>query len=403
MLNQDGDFVGFDVVIGNPPYGVRAVEIDKKYFKSNYSSIIGKYDSYGFFIEQGLNLMKEKGFIGYIIPHTWLTVLEAQTIRDLLLLKCKIDEVILLPSKVFEDATVETSNLFAQKKENCTNYNVKIITFDFKKEIENIECSKIEYEIPIDIWIKNRVFNPNIRELEDNILAKLNNQSIPLEDLCELSVGVQAYDSHTGQTKETISNRVYHSKTKTNETYIRELNGRDVLRYNIKSKGESWISYGPWLAHPRHIKFFDRERILVREITSQGKYTILATYIEEYLINYKSILNIIKKDSSGYDIDLKFILGVLNSSFMSWFFNIKSNKIVTKTFPRISIYDLKSFPIVVDNTDCQITISDLVVKVLNHKKEDENFDTSYLESQIDQLVYQLYDLTEDEIEIIENN
>ena len=86
MLNQDGDFVGFDVVIGNPLYGVRAVEIDKKYFKSNYSSIIGKYDSYGFFIEQGLNLMKEKGFIGYIIPHTWLTVLEAQTIRDLLLL-----------------------------------------------------------------------------------------------------------------------------------------------------------------------------------------------------------------------------------------------------------------------------------------------------------------------------
>nr|WP_287419500.1 DNA methyltransferase [Candidatus Brachybacter algidus] len=85
VLNDAGDFVGFDVVIGNPPYGVKFSNEEKKYFKLKFESIVGKYDSYGFFIELGLRILGINKRMGFIIPHTWTTVVEAQTLRDLLI------------------------------------------------------------------------------------------------------------------------------------------------------------------------------------------------------------------------------------------------------------------------------------------------------------------------------
>jgi hypothetical protein len=402
VLNDNGDFVGFDVVIGNPPYGVKALVNEKEYFKDNYQAIIGKYDSYGFFIEKGVNILKKFGQFGFIVPHTWLTVLEAQKIREFILSNCQIVEINQLPSKVFEDATVETTNLFLQKNKTNENYLVRVLRFELNSIITQIENSVSEIKIPIDVWKASGVFNLKLDDSNSQIIKKLQSNSFRLNDICELSVGIQAYDKYAAQKKEDIENRIYHSDTKKDDTYVKEINGKEVNRYRISWSGESWVSYGIWLAHPRQKKFFDRERILVREITSKGKYSILASFLNEYVINYKSVLNIISRDLHEYPFDLKYILGLLNSAMFSWYFNINSNKIVTDTFPRISIYDLKDFPIKIMNQEKQNEIVSLVNRIMELKIQDVNCNTAIFESQIDQLVYQLYDLTPEEIEIIES-
>ena len=403
VLNDDGDFIGFDVVIGNPPYGVKAQPNEKGYFKDNYQGIIGKYDSYGFFIEKGINILNNNGQFGYIIPHTWLTVLEAQKIRDFLLSNCRIIEINQLPAKVFEDATVETTNLFLKKIKISSDYSVKVLQYNLNSKITQIEDTISETIIPIDIWKTNGVFNLKVGRHENAILDKLHSDSVKLNEICELSVGIQAYDKYAGQKSEIIENRVYHSDIKKDETFVKELNGKEVGRYIINWSGDSWVSYGSWLAHPRQNKFFDQERILVREITAKGKYSIVAGIVNEYMINYKSILNIISRDLPKYPINLKYILGLINSSLFSWLFNTTSNKIVTNTFPRISIYDLKEFPIKLSNQDKQTEIISLVEKILLEKSNDVNSDTTNFESQIDSIIYELYGLNSDEVKIVKDS
>ncbi|MES1221350.1 MAG: N-6 DNA methylase, partial [Bacteroidota bacterium] len=145
VLNEDGDFIGFDIIIGNPPYGVKAREDEKKYFKSTYESILGKYDSYGFFIELSLSIIKNDGQFALIIPHTWLTVKEAATVRNLICSKSEILEIDQLPSNVFVDAVVETTNLFLQKKDNPgKDYNVKVLLFDLAKTFTSMDAFKLQ-------------------------------------------------------------------------------------------------------------------------------------------------------------------------------------------------------------------------------------------------------------------
>ncbi|MBN2236569.1 MAG: Eco57I restriction-modification methylase domain-containing protein, partial [Bacteroidales bacterium] len=400
VLNNDGDFVGFDVVIGNPPYGVKAVNQEKDYFKKNFKSIVGKFDSYGFFIEKGLKILQQNGQFGYIIPHTWLTVLEAQSLRDFLLEETVIKEVNLLPSRVFEDATVETTNLFLQKRKSNSNSEIKIVTYPTNTKVsKGDEYLKIFF-VPIQVWISNRIFNLKISKNENLIIGKMKEDSVMLQDITELSVGIQAYDSYAGQSNDTIKNKVYHSNVQKDETFVKELNGKDILRYSYNWPGDAWVSYGKWLAHPRQKKFFNTERILIREITSNGKYKIVACLIEEYLVNYKSVLNIISKNNE-ISIDLATILGIINSSLFSWYFEITSNKIVTNTFPRISIYDLKTFPIKLANQICHEQIKAIVIKIQTIKSQDPSADTSALEAEIDLLVYKLYGLTWEEVRIVD--
>ena len=414
VLNDDGDFVGFDVVIGNPPYGVTFNIAEKEFFKIIFKTITGKYESYGYFIELGLNLLQPNGFQSYITPHTWLTVIEARTLRDYLLENSYIMEIIKLPKRVFEDATVETIIFLNRKKQSFHELikdQILISIFGENQFIDKISNStRIQFVHDQSKWKNNALFNVLVSPANQIVLMKCQENSKPFSDFCDFSVGVQAYDSYSGQSSEIIESRPYHSDYKKDVSFVKELNGKDIYRYSYNWPGNSWISYGDWLAHPRQKKFFDGERILVREITNNGNYRIFACIIDEFMVNYKSILNIILKDKtkeSGFS--LKFFLGILNSSLMSWLFNFTSNKIVTETFPRISILDMKRFPLKdIDlSSNKSLTIHDLIVnkvdQIINIQKFDPIADLSSQNIEIDRLVYELYGLTEDEIKTIEGD
>lgn len=416
---------GFDVVIGNPPYGAAFEESVKRYFKSSYKSIVGKYESYGFFYEKALSLIKNEGVLGYITPHSWLTVTEATSLRELILQQTKILKIIKLPTKVFKDATVNTVITILKRSGNKSerdNNIVNAILIEPTAIISGIaEIEHVNNKFKQNAWLTSdtKAFNIDISKEAQNVLEHIQKNSTPFDSLCEFSVGIQAYDSHTGQTKETIEGRVYHAIKQVNKTYKKELNGNDVGRYTFAWQPGNWISYGEWLAHPRQKRFFEGPRILVREITSSGEHIINASYAEEDYINYKTILNILLRPQiAEKEYSIFFFLGILNSLFISWFFKKNSNKLITQTFPRVSILDMKRFPVKEINFSNKTEkqnhdkLVSLVARMLSLNKELPQAKTpqsrtqlerqiAHTDSDIDRLVYELYGLSEEEIKIVE--
>jgi hypothetical protein len=103
------------------------------------------------------------------------------------------------------------------------------------------------------------------------------------------------------------------------------------------------------------------------------------------------------------NISLKYILAVINSKLMSYYFVKNTAKSVRQMFPKLILEDLRKFPIKKITAKKQQELISIVDQILNAKKSDPNADTTALEIEIDQMVYQLYNLTAEEIQIIESS
>ena len=113
-----------------------------------------------------------------------------------------------------------------------------------------------------------------------------------------------------------MNERPWTRDSKVDKTFGKELLGKDIFRYSLKWNGKRWLSYGPWLAFQRAIEFFKGERLLVREITIEGKYNVCATFEKETYFNNQSIFNGIIKPE--VDFDIKALLSLINSRLFSY-------------------------------------------------------------------------------------
>lgn len=237
----------------------------------------------------------------------------------------------------------------------------------------------------IDNWL-------NLIEKDDvaiSIVKKIKDNSIPLGDLADVSQGLIPYDKYRGHSEETIKNKIWNADYKKDETYKKELRGKDVSRYFIKWNGKDWISYGEWLAAPRKPEFFKEKRILIREITNPR---IFATYTDEEYYNTPSIINCI-----NFKEDIFFILGIVNSKLMSFYHCANSPKSGKGLFPKILVNDVRKLPIKKSDDMMKNKISSLVMGII---KEDILLDE--IDKQIDNIVYQIYEINDIEKQYIEN-
>jgi hypothetical protein len=208
-------------------------------------------------------------------------------------------------------------------------------------------------------------------------------------------------------------NRVFHSNTPKNKTYAKYLQGIDVKRNLLEWSGE-YISYGNWLAEPRRSVNFSTDRILVRQIPSKMPYMINAVYVEDYYINDINSMVIFNAKKN----DLLYVLGVINSKAVSFWFNKTFDKMQRGIFPQFKVNELKQFPIPsldlsqkADKAKYDALVS-LVGKMLDLKQKEAAEKSEHLKTvitrqidvvdkAIDTAVYELFNLTADEILIVE--
>jgi hypothetical protein len=291
------------------------------------------YETSLYFSILALGLIKPQGVASFIIPNTFLVNVNARKYRENLINNFHIENITDLSNlNVFEDAKVRTCIINLQNKnESQTDFiNIKKEKFTISTQI-NISLQDLQNGI--DNWLTLFTSNKN------SLVNKMKNFQ-ELNQFCEVSQGLISYDKYRGQSQETIKSRVWHSNFQKDSTYKKELKGGDVKRYSLNWNGKNWISYGNWLATPRKQKFFTSPRILIREITNP---LIFASYTESEFYNNPSIINILKREN--IDLELKYILTLLNSKLMSWYHFQNSPKAKKGLFPKILISDVRNLPI----------------------------------------------------------
>ncbi len=387
VLNDDGDFVGFDVVIGNPPYLTgSAFKEYQRFFNNTYITAEYQLDLYTFFIELSNGILKSKGVISLITPNSWLKNLRMSKTRIFVLDKFDVKALNPNIAKAFDEASVDTL-IFSAIKHKSEDNSLDIFDFNSSKN-SFIKNSIYQYRF---LENDNLVFDVEVDESVLPILKKIRSNSNILEDKFEITRGVNPYDKYRGQTEEVIKTRAYHSSIQKDDTFVPELKGKHVSTFQYKWDNKHYISYGSWLAAPREPKFFKGSRLVFREII--GERFVCAVIEEDFIID-RSLYIALPKDEN---VDVYYVLGVLCSKLLVWLFKYEKNEF-DDLFPKIRLEEFKKLPIPKCSNDKSISKLSKEISTLKQQGKD----TSKEENQIDQLVYQLYELTDEEIKIVEN-
>jgi hypothetical protein len=382
VLNDEGDFVGFDVVIGNPPY-IPGKNLDrniKDYLKNNFSSSVGKFDLYVFFIEHGLRICNESKNLSFIIPNTFLANENAIYIRNYLIKNNLLNIIVVLDSTVFEEASVESVVIEIDNLK--TNENIYLLDKSFQSIglISSLQLLKTK-----DARIQ---LNTNAAELQ--IISKIESKSIDLDKVIDFCIGIQI-GGH-GNSKD--FKEKYLSNEKIEDNYKRVIDGKDFDNYNI-SKSEKYIKYGNWLHRKRDEKYFLNPKILIRQIGATPFACI-------DLDNFYTLNTIYNGILINQNYKLNFVFAIVNSKLVKFFWRTMFSDGKT-IFPKVKKSQLDKIPVPICDIKNQELICDIISQILSLKKNNQQTNVLELEAQIDQLVYQLYELTEEEIAIVEDS
>jgi type I restriction-modification system DNA methylase subunit len=403
---------GFDAVIGNPPYGAEFSESTNAYMNNRFATFVLRGESYLVFIEKAIILLKKGGQFGYIVPDTYLNLGFTQPLRDYLLHNTRLKEVVSLPSKVFSGATVDTTLLFAEKAERAPTYHkydVLVRSFNKKKVISSVSQSDRMFSVSTEAWYKQKAFNVSSDNSEALLINKIESRNNTIEKIADMFSGIKVYEVGKGnppQTAHVRDAKPYTSERKENKSFQPFFDGKHIGRYTLMWDQNNWVKYGPWLAAPRNPENFEDGKILIRKIVGE---TLIATHIPE--TSYCNTLLHVLKIKPNANLQYQFLLGVLNSKFIGWYFRKKFQISADDTFPQIMIRDIMQFPLpdvytihhdkIVSLVDQMLSLNkQLPTAKTDHEKTalQRQFDAA--DHQIDQLVYELYGLTEEEIKIV---
>ncbi len=390
LIIEDKDKRGFDIVIGNPPYGVSI----KGDYRDSVLRVLGKvpdFEIYYYFIEKAYELSKNKATLSYIIPNTYLFNTNASNYRIELLNRWKITEILdCTKFSIFQTATVRNTINLWQK-----NTSEKI---GFRKTKNQNTFSELVKQERLFLT-KNDLFEMSQNwglafMLDKKIIDIVNSIKTDKTELIsyfpEISQGLIAYDAYKGQSKEIIASRAYHYNSFDKTDLKKWLWGEDVTRYKVVWNGKEYIDYCDGIANPREQKYFIGERLLIREITNPS---IFAGIAYEEMYNDPAI--IIVKSNDIYSV--KILSAILNSKLATFYHFNNSPKATKGAFPKILVKDIKEFPI---NIPKKIEMFELLVDIvitLNQKDEfkvnelvKNEIIAKYFEEVIDGCVFDLY-------------
>ncbi|EKA8198137.1 Eco57I restriction-modification methylase domain-containing protein [Campylobacter coli] len=459
ILDDDGNFKGFDLIIGNPPY-IRQEELKelKPHLAKNYKVYKGTSDIYTYFYELGFNVLKDRGgVLSYITSNKYTRAGYGEALREFLLKNVKFLEYTDLNGiKVFDSATVDTSILCFEKSKSKDN---KFKYLALSNEILKTCAYDIGLYKDFAEFSQNSLSKESFTFSDENtsaLKAKIERIGTPLKEWHGLNIyrGIltgynEAFIITTEKRNEILANCKDEAEKERTAKLIRKmLRGRDIKRYSYEWAG-LWVIFIPWhfpnvekpktmLENEQDLKeqylslykhlLSHKERLSKRNKEETGiryEWYCLqrwgANYYQEFereKIVYPCIMakepcfsyetsfafamapaNIITSNS---DI-LKYILAFLNSDFI-YLMLIKfymgggiEGELKTNNLEKLSIPKINS-----KNEKLADELINLVDEILKAKEQDKNANTQELENKINSIVYKLYNLTEEEIKIIEN-
>ncbi|EAK3587496.1 class I SAM-dependent DNA methyltransferase [Campylobacter coli] len=458
ILDDDGNFQGFDLIIGNPPY-IRQEEIKelKPNLAKNYKVYKGTSDIYTYFYELGFNILKSNGVLSFITSNKYTRAGYGEALREFLLKNVSIlDYIDLNGIKVFDSATVDTSILSFEKLKSkvssfrylaLDNENLKACGYsiDLCKDFKELSQKSLSKE--------NFTFSD---ESTNSLKAKIERIGTPLKEWQGLNIyrGIltgynEAFIISTEKRNEILENCKDEAEKERTAKLIRKmLRGRDIKRYSYEWAG-LWVIFIPWhfpnvekpktmleneqdlkeqypslykhlLSHKERLskrnkeetgiryewyclqrwganyyQEFEREKIGWQRITQEPSFILEKEYI---LLDSMAFMVANSKN------ELKYLLGFLNSNLIFYYFKNIGHLYSDKGFLLSNQY-VEKFPIPKINSKNQNLADELINladDILKAKEQNKNASTQELENKINSLTYKLYNLNEEEIKIIKN-
>lgn len=459
VLDDEGDFLGFDCIIGNPPY-IRQEQIKdlkpllEKQYHDFYNSTA---DIYTYFFALSYHLLKEKGFSAFITSNKYARAKYGAKLREWLLKKTTIVSYMELNAlKVFESAAVDTSimNFIKQTPPKESDFKYYEPTPNDKDDLKSTPSLLMKQNA---LSTESFIFaNATLLDLRD----KMENIGTPLKDWgIQINYGIktganEAFIIPTEKREEILNACKTQEERKRTETLIKPiLRGKDIKRYSYEW-ASLWVIFIPWhfpntgspksmekneqdfsihypiiyahlLSHKdkllkrnkdetgkryewyclqrwaaNYLQDFEKEKIVYGEIVQEPRF---------YLDNGECELGVFYAEATSFILTgehLRYLLGMLHSKLITFAFKTfyaggglgESGYRYKKAF----IERLPIPKITEKNQELADKIIVLVDKILQAKAKDPKANTQRLEKEIDALVYQLYHLTDEEIKIIED-
>jgi adenine-specific DNA-methyltransferase len=429
VLNEEGDFMGFDVVIGNPPYiQLQAIkDISEQLKKFDYKTYEKTGDIYSLFYEKGHDILKCKGYLGFITSNKWMRSGYGKSTRNYFLEHTQPLLIIDLGSGIFDEASVDSNILFFKK----SKYDEKFNALDLSKEKDVGDIYSF-YSNMINITPKIDESWTITSQLVQSIKLKIEQQGKPLKEWdISINYGIKTGFNEAFIIDNNKRNELIALDPKNANIIKPILRGRDIKRYKasfadlwlinvhngVKSlniprinveedyptiynhlleyeaklskrsdKGDHWTN----LRNCAYLKEFEKEKIIFQEMVQFSSF-LFDKHDNFFCLDTGRIIT---------GKNLKFLISILNSKL--FFFAIKSfygGGGLGESGVRMKHSFYENFVLRELAENEQLKYIELVDAIISQKEVDE--DTSDLESQIDRLVYELYGLTEEEIEIVE--
>ncbi len=357
---------GFDVVFGNPPYVTKSFNTSQKeYFNHDYESAQYQLDLYILFMEKGIKILNSSGLKSYIVPNSWLKNLMFDKIRKYTLEHLTFLSIIPNLDNVFADASVDTLIFVASKTEQIQLTEIGQFvtsTFEIKHHVDQrrfLLNDKLVFDVEISVELSS-------------IFSKIDSQANRLWEVSDITRGINPYDKYRGQSAEIIANKIYHANHKKDSTFVPEIRGKHVDRYNINWDNASFVSYGDWLAAPREPKYFNGSRIVCRQVLGTN---LNCAYLNEEFIIDQSVF--IAKFDTDNPINPLFILSQITSKLISFYFRYKANEF-DKLFPKIKIGEFRKLPIIKDSPELEPTMVSLTTSIIDYSNKTQSLLNSFI-------------------------
>ncbi|EAK8155357.1 TPA: Eco57I restriction-modification methylase domain-containing protein [Campylobacter jejuni] len=449
ILDDDGNFKGFDLIIGNPPY-IRQEELKelKPHLAKNYKVYKGTSDIYTYFYELGFNVLKDRGgVLSYITSNKYTRAGYGEALREFLLKNVKFLEYTDLNGiKVFDSATVDTSILCFEKSKSKDN---KFKYLALSNEILKTCAYDIGLYKDFAEFSQNSLSKESFTFSDENtsaLKAKIERIGTPLKEWYGLNINYgiktgynEAFIITTEKRNEILAKcKDEAEKERTTKLIRKMLRGRDIKRYSyewaglwvigtfpslkinieqypalkqylsqflphIEQSGEKGCrkkTSNKWFETQDNIAYyeeFEKEKIVYPNMNKE----FIAFFDNEFFVlNQKCF---ILSHQSNNKKELLYLTALLNSNVNFYYFKQIGAKLGASGYEMSKIF-VEKLPIPKINSKNQKIADELINladEILKAKEQNKNASTQELENKINSIVYKLYNLTEEEIKIIE--